>query len=103
MKHELQRIIEDGEFNCRSYSGRGMYGKSCLGVEIDLNHDSSLGSLMASIVYLTTEDCQEEVAEGLKRLRMDSLGLGQIVYFPGIPYSEDEPESDESEEENEED
>lgn len=68
-----------GEDNFRSdYSGRGMYGKTCIG--FDLNHASDamyLGAAIAQVMGL-------EGALLVGRARQDSMGLGIIVYFPGV-------------------
>lgn len=53
------------------YSGRGMYGKECMGVDCD-----------------DADDCLMVAGRlGLKGARTDSLGRGYIVYFPTIQSS----------------
>lgn len=91
---ELQRILEsDGEFETRSYSGRGMYGDTCLGVTID----GGIGRMLALIVESADEDNREALGETLRSMRTDSMGRGTIVYFPGTPYvgEDDEEECEE--------
>lgn len=84
-KHPLQEAIErSGEFSCRSYSGRCMYGKECLGVEVDRNH--SLGDLFADIIASIDEDNREEIEDGVRSLRTDGMGLGEIVYFQDVRF-----------------
>lgn len=58
------------------YSGRGMYGKDCIGFYLESN--SQLLSLGAA---LQTEGVLDDF---VGRARLDSLGYGSIVYFPGI-------------------
>jgi hypothetical protein len=58
----IDKIIRAG-FKPRSYSGRGMFGEECVGVSIQ--HDSG-GN-------------EDELPRGN---RVDSLGLGQIWYWP---------------------
>lgn len=75
-KHPLQVVIEMAaeeteEFECRSYSGRGMYGATCLGIDTGRG---CLGALMAAIVANTDDDNREEVADGLRDMRTDSMG-----------------------------
>jgi hypothetical protein len=53
-----------------SYSGRGMYGKTCYGI-------------------VSRGDSEEEIIEacarnGLRGARVDSMGKGVIVYYPHI-------------------
>lgn len=94
MKHILQQIVDDsGEFTSRSYSGRGMYGKVCLGVTVDRDH--TMGEFLALIIESVTDENQDELAEALRGLRTDSMGLGEVLYFPKVPYSAEEEDSEE--------
>lgn len=72
----------------RSYSGRGMYGRCCLGV--DLYQGQSLGSLIAVLITEVDEDDREDVAEAVQGMLTDSMGLGSIVYFPSVLFDEKE-------------
>ena len=104
-KHILQQIIDDSEgFTSRSYSGRGMYGKTCLGVE--LNRDNTLGGFLAALVWGAEDNSRhlmDDLAEGLRSAQTDSMGLGQILYFPNVPYTdEDDEDSGEDSDEDEE-
>lgn len=91
------------DFECRSYSGRGMYGKSCLGITVE---SGQLGDIMACIVDACTElgrDADddhaypadvEKICEALRHMSQDSLGLGMIIYFPRVPYDDGKPNKD---------
>jgi len=82
------------EDNIRTdYSGRGMYGKSCVGYDLD-----SKGDLLSLGAALQTEGVLDDF---INRASFDSMGMGIIVYFPGIK-CEDGP-ADEDEEDEEED
>jgi len=84
--HAIQEIFEMEGFKTRSYSGRGMYGESCLGVEI--GGDKELGRIISALI-LGVEDCSRDaVAAAVKNLRTDSMGPGTVVYFPGVKYYE---------------
>ena len=86
-------MLENAGIETRSYSGRGMYGKECLGVSIDRG---GLGNFIADVLENLDTDRVEEIAEAFRHLSTDSLGLGMIAYFPGVPYngssSDDEDE-----------
>lgn len=81
-------LIEYGA-KIRAYSGRGMYGEECLGVElessalefaadvIDGYHLSGVGERWATLATL------------LRTAREDTLGLGRIVYFPRVKWREE--------------
>ncbi len=100
VKHPLQKAIEDGGFEPRSYSGRAMYGRRCLGVEIDRNQ--SIGNVVAAILEsIADDDCRSneqglrEIADGFRDMRWDNMGLDTIYYFPNVPFVSDDEEEDE--------
>lgn len=88
----LQDLAYEVEGDARTYSGRGMYGKSCAGITI--SDESSLIELGAAIVTtIEDEDLQESL---IKNARLDSMGRGVIVYWPSIETDgDDEDEEDE--------
>ncbi len=82
---KLQQFIEECGFETRSYSGRGMFGKECLGVTIE----DSLLHFVAELLDLAEEMSDvKNLATALQNARTDSMGLGTIIYFPYIPYKE---------------
>jgi hypothetical protein len=66
--------IEATGRKARSYSGRGMFGKRCVGVS---TRPYDYGSDLPN--------------QGQRR---DSLGLGEIIYWPSVPWPEGREESD---------
>lgn len=67
--------IEDDDVR-RDYSGRGMYGESCIGFVIDIP-DVSLGVALCAVLG-------ESIAVDMARdAQADSMGRSTIVYFPG--------------------
>ena len=72
----------------RSYSGRGMYGQSCVGISVD-----NLGEFMqtvATAAIIAAENDQEGNFVGaLGRMSSDSLGRGSIYYWPNMKWSEE--------------
>jgi hypothetical protein len=69
----IEEIEETGR-KVRSYSGRGMFGRQCVGVALDrYDYGSDLPD------------------EGQRR---DSLGLGEIVYWPSATWPEGRKERD---------
>ena len=65
---ELIEKLEDAGYEWRSYSGRGMFGKSCVGVT--LRNDGELFQLGA------------DVGNDFGLPTTDSMGLGIIAYWP---------------------
>jgi hypothetical protein len=64
----VEKIREAG-YEPRSYSGRGMFGKVCVGVDLDRN------------------DRGEDLPGGASE---DSMGLGYIMYWPHVEWVETE-------------
>lgn len=98
VKSQLQTALELADFECYSYSGRAMYGVECLAVNID-----QVGDLVAGVLeYLDGKETDTfRLQMAFRRMKMDSMGLGTVVYFPGTKFSEDG--EDEDEEDHEED
>lgn len=70
--NELITKIEAAGFKPRSCSGRGMYGKECVGVSVSARSEGNA----------------DELPRGNKT---DSLGLGQIWYWPQCAWPAESP------------
>ncbi|CAN5355947.1 hypothetical protein BH10ACI2_BH10ACI2_00360 [soil metagenome] len=72
----------------RHYSGRGMDGKECLGIDIDRETTQiEIGAKImekACAVSPSPQSFQTDVLDTLEQSNTDSLGLGTIIYFPTI-------------------
>lgn len=88
-------IESDTYGQVRTYSGRGMYGESCLGI---VTSDTAR-CFMALAVALVNNGEQEILALlTASPSREDSLGKDGIVYFPRLTVEDDESEEDEDDE-----
>jgi hypothetical protein len=96
----LIQAIEDAGYEARSYSGRGMYGKSCVGVVCGRNESFALGVKIAMTLQASGEEDAESSVEALADLwvQTDSMGHDMIVYFPGIAWEQQDEDEDEDEE-----
>lgn len=65
------------------YSGRGMYGAECPGIEAD--RESELFAVFVELA-LSNEEMARELA---RSARTDSMGRGLICYWPHIKYPKD--------------
>jgi hypothetical protein len=84
----IQEILENCGFEVSGYSGRGMYGETCLSVR--LKDSNGIGNLIYNLVYASKDgDLDEEDIRCLRNFQTDSLGLGMVAYFPNIPYEGD--------------
>ena len=76
------QTLIDCEYDIESYSGRGMFGKTCIGVRVsDISDIFNIGINLA----LHIEDNHRELLEDLD-VKFDNMGRGYIVYFPDVPY-----------------
>jgi len=71
------------ELRVRSYSGRGMYGETCLGIVTD-NVAKTLLTLASCLPDGMLADLAEET------VCTDSMGRNAIVYWPNLPYKGDD-------------
>lgn len=95
----LQEMIEDLLLDTRSYSGRYMGGKFCLGVTVESEEEMTMlfydlgleiGTLLGKIRSLGQVDeslfdqIERERRRELKAFRTDHLGKNIIIYWPQI-------------------
>lgn len=85
----LREVYDNGdmEMEVRSYSGRGMYGDTCVAV--------TLGSYAnAWTLALAIADVNNGNADlfGLPEPRSDSMGLGTVLYWPSLEWPADAEE-----------
>jgi hypothetical protein len=69
----------------RSYSGRGMYGAECVGVDLDSDAE------IAKFFFALGQECQSSgddtlagLGDGDEVIKTDSMGRGLIVYWPNV-------------------
>jgi len=90
-------VIEDALDRCsdgegelyRGYSGRGMYGRTCVGIVV-----ADEGQLVAFGRELERAADRHDVEVDLGRMAFDSMGLRMIAYWPNWDTA-DEDEDDE--------
>jgi len=81
LKEKLISICSNfpNDYKLREYSGRGMYGRSCLGVEVnDLYKIFHLGAEVGDSAF--DYDC----------VRIDNMGMDYILYFPDMDFSNED-------------
>ena len=83
----LQILAQEIGYETRSYSGRGMFGDACLGIE--LNQETSLSKFYGELIYHIYNNSEDispddirEITSAIERAKTDSMGLGTILYFP---------------------
>lgn len=84
----LQIFADDHDYQMRlAYSGRGMFGKECIGFvtsESPFALGLKLGHYLREAESNTNEDDPSDLFEYLQNVRTDSMGMDTIMYFPNI-------------------
>lgn len=97
-KHKMQDLLENAGYDCRDYSGRGMYGKSCLAVTLGTSgRHPALATLIVEVLDNADADDLEVVLEALGEVEQDNMGHDVVYYFPQIPFAGEEEETEEEE------
>ena len=88
LKDLLTEMVEIGQqneefgYNIRTnYSGRAMYGNTCVGVSGD-DPMSFIVECMRNFMDMGDTDYASDFFELLQHHKTDSMGRGMIVYFP---------------------
>lgn len=78
--------LEDANFEVKSYSGRGMFGKSCVSVSQRDGEGVSAWEIARELFHENHDGAFENVPEP----RQDSLGLGIVLYWPSYEWPQEE-------------
>ena len=88
MFYELEEVLEVAsragiyeDSVLADYSGRGMFGKSCLGIVCHI------GDLLAFVVEV--ENCGGMITDDFFAVASDNMGLGTVLYWPHIQVGTD--------------
>ncbi len=90
----IRDIVEQAGYTTRSYSGRYMYDKYCVGVEVEDVFKAIARFIVAADEMSTPDDTispAEKLAEAIRSAKTDGMGLGSVLYFPNVKW---EPEWD---------
>ena len=80
----------DGEGELyRGYSGRGMYGRTCVGIVVE-----DVGQLVAFGRELERATDRHDVEVDLGRMAFDSMGLRVIAYWPNIDTADEDADDE---------
>ncbi len=89
--NRLIELIEAAGFEPSAYSGRAMYGKSCVSFR---THERSEAFVNLSKV-VGKAGTPQEGADVVCYVARDSMGMGDVLYWPQIAWPNDRPEFDE--------
>lgn len=85
---QLIQALKDAGYEPRAYSGRGMYGESCVGVSTDNPQTVTLEVYDNWFNNGVGHKELKELYEALKDVRIDNLGLRYIAYWPQAKWPE---------------
>jgi hypothetical protein len=100
---QVMGAIKDAGLEPREYSGRGMWGKHCLGV--DTTRDM-VGDAVTIAVNLMEDGAEpRDVKNWGEGTRYDSMGRGMILYWPTLELTAEQVKElgDEEDEDDDED
>ena len=81
---EFKRLLDDCNYEYRSYSGRGMHGKYCVAVVTDDNPVMFGANLMFGL----DESTQDELIQRLGYTNIDTMGYATVYYWPNLIWEE---------------
>jgi hypothetical protein len=98
MKSELQNAFRVAGYDCRSYSGRGMFGKYCLGITTEDSCVTVLLNILEhkELIAKFSDNFQLKIMlEAFSQFKTDAIGkTDTIIYFPSISYFENEEDEE---------
>jgi hypothetical protein len=94
----VRSALENAGMDVQSYSGRGMFGRTCVGVIVgrDRTDEVKIGLAIALEIANTTDDPMdiadkiEELVDEMPTASSDSMGHDSIIYWPSLPWDESE-------------
>lgn len=115
----LQEACDENDVELRSYSGRGMYGDTCIGIVGDQRScfraisdaiRTAVGNVVDNALDMTDDASEEEFRQvrkeqeevdnlirSLLNYRMDNMGLDIVVYWEDLEYTSQGEEEEEYE------
>lgn len=101
---QMVELLRDAGYEPRSYSGRAMYGRNCVGVETERYKSAFVvcAELCREALNMLGQDEACDFIEALADVDVaeDSMGLDSIVYFKNIDWPKEEEPDDEDEEDD---
>lgn len=66
------------------YSGRYMYGETCVAISDGPDMSVSLGLLVELFDYILDKVKDIKLSEYFSDIRLDNMGMGMVIYFPDL-------------------
>lgn len=100
MRKLIEIINDSGEFTARTYSGRFMYGRQCVGVTCE-NVFRALAAITEGVAAEDDADLMTAWVEILAGTKSDSMGRDEIIYWPRMEWPDDLPRQEEEDDSDE--
>lgn len=84
----LSEIIQEAGFDPRPYSGRGMGSAECVAFNIDKGEGFHAVARVVAVVDNPAE--RQDLVDVFENVRIDSLGIGQVMYFPWVLFESED-------------
>lgn len=94
VRSTLIEAIRASGHSIRSYSGRGMHGRTCMAFTLSGGTSAAIRATADIVSIIEPAEMREEVAAIFGRARTDSMGLGAVIYFPGVAWNEPDDDDD---------
>ena len=75
---EFVNLIASAGFRPKSYSGRGMFGKYCVSVNLDRDEETAFAS---AVINATQISDIRAVMQVISDHSKDSMGMGVVLYW----------------------
>jgi hypothetical protein len=82
----LEYISDDMKFEVRSYPGRGIYGKTCIGITGEDINLLTLGIALGIALVEYYRDHDDDIPHYVYNYITDSYGPWQVIYWPHMEY-----------------
>ncbi len=86
----LCSALEDAGYEPKKYSGRAMFGRSCLSVHCDGGATAAFEICSAILENAEDIDQAKDILSALHDPSQDSMGRGAVLYWSGISWLGDE-------------
>ena len=83
---QLIKTLRKLGYDCRSYSGRGMFGKQCVGFTCPAD---GWKKLLLQIADIKEQDTRKGLADIFQGVCTDNMGRDIIMYFPAVEFPKD--------------
>ena len=83
----IKQVFEEAGYEIRSYSGRAMYGRECLGVDTEDSPWTVATNCITTCVALEIDF--DDFIDSVGKPRTDSMGRGYILYFPDVVWEDE--------------